>query len=69
MPPDCVCAGATASAWTTPALALGDDGSQAQVGVTNGYGGVLSSAATLHVSAVSPPVIPPSAVFKSAVFR
>jgi hypothetical protein len=42
--------GATASSYTTPALALADSGSTYRVTVTNGAGSVTSNAATLTVT-------------------
>jgi outer membrane protein assembly factor BamB len=46
-------AGATASSYTTPAVALADDGTVFSVAVTNSAGSVVSANATLSVTAAS----------------
>lgn len=43
-------AGATSSSYTTPSLALGDNGTQFRVVITNAQGSLTSSAATLNVA-------------------
>lgn len=55
--------GATTSSYTKSNVQLADDGTLYTVGVTNDYGGVLSDAATLTVSAApNPPDVPPGQV-------
>jgi alpha-tubulin suppressor-like RCC1 family protein len=49
-------AGATGASYTTPATALTDDGALFTVAVSNAAGSVTSTAATLTVAAVPPPV-------------
>ena len=47
-------ASATASSWTTPAVTMGMSNSVVSVGITNAYGGLVSSSAYLWVSNIIP---------------
>src|ERR1051325_8549968 len=60
--------GAILSSYTTGPLALGDDGTQFSVAMTNAFGDALSVAATLHVTAdTTPPSIESVVVLADAL--